>query len=156
MAGVSISTADRAKLERLARAIREAGDKELEKELAAGLRRAIKPMQREFKRGALGILPYRGGLAEWVADGMRFRSKVSVGSKPRATVIASLPGHDISAINRGRLRHPTHGHRDGPHWVTQEIRPGFWDDSGTLAAQDAAEEINKAIDAVAEKLERDA
>lgn len=140
-------------LGRLARAIRQAGDKDLQRELASGLRRAVRPMQREFKQVAGQVLPYRGGLAEFVVAGMRFRSKVSVGKSPRVRITASLPGHDLDAMNRGRLRHPTFGHRDGAHWVTQEIRPGFWDDAGTLAAEDARKEIDKAVDIVAAKLE---
>ena len=154
MISVFISPDARLKLDRLAKAIRDASDKELDKELVAGFRRAVKPMTKDFKRGALQILPYRGGLAEWVAQGMRFRTNIGVGKrKPRLKISASLPGHDLNAINQGRVRHPTFGHRDAPRWVTQTIRPGFWDDAGTLAAQDARDEIVKAIDIVAAKLE---
>lgn len=153
---VTASPASRAKLERLARALKETGNKDLRNELARGLRRAVKPMQREFRRGALGILPHRGGLAEWVADDTKFRSKVSVGRNPSVRITATLPGHDLDAMDRGRLRHPTFGHRDGPHWVTQTIRPHWFTDSGVLAAQDARDELIRAIDTVAAKLEASA
>lgn len=150
--GLSVDRKAMAKLDALAQALRDAGAKDLQKELTAGLRRAVRPMKKELQRGALGILPYRGGLAELVVAGTRFRTKVSVGKNPSVRISASLPGHDLAAMERGRLRHPTFGHRDGPHWVTQQIRPHWFSDSGVLAAQDARVEISKAIDNVARKL----
>jgi len=148
---ITVTTRGTEKLGRLAAAIRQAGDRDLQKELAKGLRRAIRPMQKEFRRGALGFLPYRGGLAEEVSASMRFSSKVSLGRNPSVRIIASLPGHDLAAMERGRLRHPVHGNRK--NWVRQNIRPNWFSDTGTLAAQDAYDELEKAMDELARKLE---
>lgn len=148
---VSVDRAGETKLRNLATALKDAGAKDLQKELAAGLRRAVKPMRKEFQRGALGILPYRGGLAEQVVADTRYRTKVSVGKNPSVRISASLPGHDLPAMDRGRLRHPVFGNRR--NWVNQSVRPGWFTDSGTLAGQDARVEILKAIDQVAAKLE---
>jgi len=140
------------KLERLSKALREADAKDLKKELGKGLRRAVKPMRDTFKAGALGFLPFRGGLAEEVADGMRFKTKIRTGGKSVGVrIVASLPGHDLSAMNRGRLRHPVYGNRR--NWVNQQIRPNWWDDSGLVAAPAVRAELVKAIDEVAAKLE---
>lgn len=140
-----------AKLERVAAAVRASGNKELRRELEKGLRRAVRPMQKTFRAGALGYLPFRGGLAEWVASDMRFRTSVSVGERTRLRIRASLPGHDLPAINRGRLRHPVFGNRE--NWVLQLVRPHFWDDAGILGAQEAEKEIVAAVDRTAGKLE---
>lgn len=141
-------------LRQLSAALRKAGRNDLRKELASGLRRAIKPMKKEFQRGALGILPHRGGLAEWVAGSTSFRTRVNTGANPSVSIAASLKGHDLEAMDNGELRHPTFGHRNA--WVSQAIRPGWWTDSGILAAQDARDELDKALDDFARKLEAEA
>lgn len=150
LVSVYVPPGDLAKLERLNAAI-AAAPKELQKELATGLRRAVKPMPKIFRQGALGYLPHRGGLGEWVASGMRFRTTVSVGANPRLRISASLPGHDLPALNSGTDRHPVFGNRD--NWVSQPIRPNWWDDSGVLAAQEASDEIVAAVDRTGTKLE---
>lgn len=155
LVSVYIPPGDLAKLERLNNAIKDA-PKETQKELVDGLRRAVRPMSKVFRQGALGFLPHRGGLAESIASAMRFRTSVSVGRSPRLRISASVPGHDIAAMNRGLLRHPTFGHRERGRWVSQVIRAGWWDDTGVLAAQDAADEIVSAIDRAATKLEASA
>jgi hypothetical protein len=144
------------KLAHLGAALREAGNKDLQRELAKGLRRSVRPMKAAFKAGALGILPDRGGLAEQVAADTRYSTKIRTGRSPSVRIVATLPGHDLSAMNRGRLRHPTHGHRAAKYWVNQQIRPGWFTDSGTLAAGDVRVELVKAIDEVAAKLVRSA
>lgn len=153
LVSVYVPPGDLAKLERLNAAIRNA-PKELQKELATGLRKAVRPMPRIFRQGALGFLPHRGGLGEWVASGMRFRTTVSVGANPRLRITGSLPGHDLAALNSGTDRHPTYGHRD--RWVSQRIRPAWWDDAGVLAANEAGDEIVAAVDRAGTKLEASA
>lgn len=153
LVSVTIPPGDLAKLERLNAAIK-AAPKELQKELADGLRRAVRPMPKTFRAGALGYLPHRGALGEWVASGMRFRTSVSVGANPRLRITGSLPGHDLNALNSGVDRHPTFGHRD--RWVSQRIRPGWWDDAGIVAAQEVGDEIVNAVDRAGTKLEASA
>lgn len=138
------------KLYRLAVAL-DGAPKEIRKEIAAGLRRAISPMQRDFRGGALGFLPFRGGLAEFVAAGMRFRSTVNLGDDPLLRISAGLPGHDLEAMNRGRLRHPVYGNRHA--WVSQLIRPEWWDDTGYVAADRAWQKLDEALDIAAHRLE---
>ena len=155
MATVIVSTTippeDRAKLERVALALVDA-PRNVRKECEKGLRNAARPMQRTFRASALGYLPLRGGLAEWVAAGMRFRTSVSLQpDRLRLRISASLPGHDLPALNRGRDRHPVYGHRD--RWVTQEVRPNFYDDGGTVGAQEVEPELVDAIDRAADRLE---
>lgn len=137
------------KLERLGDVLRDIGAKDLQKELAAGLRKAAVPIRRELKRSALGNLPYRGGLADEVVAGMKFRTRVSVGKNPSLRIVASLPGHDLRSMNRGRIRHPVYGNRKV--WANTDTKAGWWEDGGTLGGQDALEFISQAIDTVAKK-----
>ena len=139
-----------AKLQRVAAAVGGV-PKDVRRECERGLRQATAPMRRTFRAGALGYLPLRGGLGEWVTAGMRFRTSVSLSPNPRLRISASIPGHDLPALNRGRDRHPVFGHRD--RWVTQTVRPHFWDDAGIVGAQEAGDEISKAIDRAADRLE---
>lgn len=156
MFSAQIDTKGLDKLERVARAVQASGDKALRRQVGIRLRRTAKPMQEAFKAGALGFLPYRGGLAEDVAAGMRFRTKVSLGATPSMRITASLPGHDLRAMNRGRLRHPTFGHRSGPYWVTQQIRPNWWTDSGLVALPDVRRELLGALDDLIKQLKETA
>ena len=151
LVSTTIPPGDRAKLERVAAALVDT-PRSVRKECETGLRRAARPMQRTFRAGALGYLPLRGGLAEWVAAGMRFRTSVSLQpDRLRLRISATLPGHDLPALNRGRDRHPTFGHRD--RWVTQAVRPNFYDDAGTVGAQEVQPELVAAIDRAADRLE---
>jgi hypothetical protein len=150
LASVTVPPVDLAKLDRLAAALQAAGAKDLQKELADGLRRGVRRIPRELRRAALGRLPFHGGLAEDVANGMRFRTRVSVGRNPSLSIRGSWPGHDVAALNRGRARHPVFGNRKV--WRTTTVKPGFWDDGGALGAQDVTPELVKAIDNVARKL----
>jgi hypothetical protein len=148
MVDVTVTGADQ--LAKLGAALKQAPE-DLRKELGAGLRRAVRPMPAIFKAGALGFLPFRGGLAETVAEGMRFRTKISTsGNNVGMRIVASLPGHDLAAMNRGRLRKPVFGNRR--IWVTQQIREEWWTDSGLVAVPAVRAEAVNAIEAVARKL----
>jgi hypothetical protein len=151
-AAVDISVTGADKLAKIAAALKQAGHEDLRKELTAGLRRGTRPMPAVYKAGALGFLPFRGGLAEEVAAGMRFSIKVRTGGKSVGVrIVASLPGHDLRSMNRGRLRKPVFGNRRV--WVNQQIRPEWWTDSGLVAIPAVRVELVRAIDAVGRKLE---
>jgi hypothetical protein len=111
-------------LGRLARRLKEDGNKELRKKLMAGIQRATRPLREEIKVAARRQLPRSGGLNEFVASG-KFSTKTrSGGRKVGVRITGVKSGHDIRAIDRGRLRHPVWGNRR--RWVNQRVRPGFF------------------------------
>lgn len=147
---VVVASSGTEKLVRLAAAIKAAGDKDLQKELDQAMRRLATPLKQSARRGAIQILPYRGGLAERVA-GMRFTARVrKVGSGAGVTIRAAGQ-YDLSRLDDGRDRHPVYGHRNV--WVTQAIRPGWFTNPLLLDAPKQRDEIVHAIDVIAKKLE---
>lgn len=137
-------------LEELARRLREAGNKDLTRELLRGINRSLKPAKAAVKAAALRDLPQGGGLNRFVASsriGSRTRTR---GRNPAVFLTGKKSGHDLRAIDRGRVRHPVFGNRDA--WVTQQVEPGWW--SRTLSEQAPAirREVIRAMDEVAEKV----
>lgn len=82
------------------------------------------PEAREAVRGGTERLPERGGLARRVAQtrvaGQTFRRGDAIGIRLKAEANALK---DPAAVNRGRVRRPTYGHRP---WVIQIVKPGFF------------------------------
>jgi hypothetical protein len=109
----------------LTRRLKAAGAGGLKRDLLRGLREGTKPMVEAARASALENLPKHGGLNQVVASSkIAVRTRTS-GGNPGVRVVA-LSKHNIAAMDRGRLRHPTYGHEP---WVTQQIRPGWWTDA---------------------------
>lgn len=68
---------------KVARDLKAAGDKKLQRDLYRGLERAAKPIKRDIQQAAATKLPQRGGLAAYVA-GMKIRTQRSVTAKGAA------------------------------------------------------------------------
>lgn len=122
-ASFSVKTT-RGDAQRIASALRSAGTKDLRRELRKIVSEETKPTRRKIRQSAVDSLPKRGGLNKWAARtpsvNTDFRDR-SAGVRIRM----QKKGHDIAALNRGRLRHPVFG--DRKDWVTQSISPGFFD-----------------------------
>ncbi|ODA89971.1 hypothetical protein ATY41_02720 [Leifsonia xyli subsp. xyli] len=93
------------------------------KELRKALTNATKPTRRKIRDAARERLPQKGGLAKWagvmpalITDFRTDRQQVIIRDSKR--------GHDLEAIDRGRLRHPLYGNRN--YWYEQQIAPGFF------------------------------
>lgn len=138
-------------LEAVARRIKEAGDKELRRELLRGINRALKPAKAEVQRAALADLPKRGGLNQLVASSKIGSRTRTAGRDPAVFLTGTKSGHDLRSIDRGRLRHPVFG---TDTWVDQDIKPGWW--SQTLAGQvpSIRREVVNALEDVARRLAR--
>ena len=160
---------------RLARALRDGAEKDLQREMRKGIRDAAKPLVKALKDAARSDLPKGGGLNNFVAG-----STVSV----RYRTGARFPGVDIAFAKRqpgyldGSIRHPVFARtervqsdkskrKDGTiakkvsihgktrvKWVEQKV-DGDWFD-GTVAESGplVRPEIMAAIDAVIEKVAR--
>lgn len=144
------------KFEKVAKALKQAGDKELRKELYAGINRAAKPMTKNVKDSTPKYLPRRYALelSKTVKISVRRRG---AGRNPAVYLVAKAKtstgkDRDLASLNRGRLRHPLFGNRK--HWYDQRVRPDWWTDPLLESAPQARKEIVKAIDGVARKLAR--
>lgn len=153
------------RLERLGQELKTLGDKQFRSEIYRGLSRAVKPLREIAKRTPHLIpgLPKRGGLADTVAKGLRGRGGIKTrraltGRNVGITISATSSGHEIRAMERGRLRHPVFGRqrRAGGKvrgiWVNQQVTPGFWSKPMTEKAPQAREEITREIDSAFKRI----
>lgn len=123
--------------------------KELRKELNLALRTKAAHLIREAREAARENLPNEGGLADKIANAP-MRVSITSGKNPGVKIV--VKGIDARSANRGRLRHPTYGHRD--RWVTQEIKPGWFTDRMREKAPSIRPALVEAMDQVAKKAAR--
>lgn len=148
-ADISIEGADR--LADVARRLKETGDQDLRKELYRGINRATTPLKNAAKDAARSELPKRGGLNEFVASA-RLSTSSRGGNNPGVRITARKAGHDVRAIDRGRVRHPVFGNRGV--WVNQQIKPGWFTKTLEDGAPVVRRELVDVLDNVARRLAR--
>lgn len=133
-------------LQRIADALKEAGDKDLQKSIAAALRSEAKPLgERVLRRGAESM-PHRGGLAERVAGlGRVGVSSALRGRVASVSVILRNKGVDLKSLDAGILRHLVFAQSGRPRtWVRQTVPAGAF----RQAFEDEAREVQaKAVKA---------
>src|SRR6266700_6098635 len=147
---VTVTTRGADKLTRLGRALKDAGDKDLQRELRRAMQRGGKPLKDAARKGALERLPKRGGLAERVASS-KFGVRTSTAGKGASVRIIGRSGYDLQGMDEGLIRHPVWGNRK--KWVSETVKPGWFSDAEEAAAPQGRDELVKAIDDVAAKLE---
>lgn len=107
---------------KLSKALKNAGQKDLRRELHKGLQDAAREIIPLARAAAREELPQTGGMNEAVAKA-RMRVKVSTGRDPGVSIVAGRPGSGARGAEFGRIRHPVFGNRDV--WVSQSV-PAHW------------------------------
>lgn len=148
---VELSVAGADKLGDVARRLRETGDKALRAELLRGINRATRPLKAAAQQSARDRLPRRGGLNEFVASS-KFSTSTRTGRDPAVRITATKAGHDVRALDRGRLRHPLFGNRR--HWFNQQVPAGWFTDAMEAGAPVVRRSIVDVLDDVAKKVAR--
>lgn len=148
---INVEVVGAEKFATLAKALRQAGDKDLQRELYAALNRSTKPLKADAKASAAATLPSRGGLGKRVAK-TRMTTKRRTGRNPSVSIAAN-PGAvaDPKRIDRGRIKHPVFGR--GP-WVLQDVPWGWFTRPMHEGASEVRKQLVKAIDDVAAKVAR--
>lgn len=141
------------KFQDLARVLKEAGRKDLQKEMFAGLNRAVKPLTRDVKDAVGDYAPNRGGYADVVQAEFKVKTRRrATGRNPAIFLMGTAGKRDVSSLNRGRLRHPLYGNRR--RWYTTSVRPGFWTVTLEAGAPRVRTELVQALNNVAAKIGR--
>lgn len=139
------------KLDALGRTLRDTGDKTLRRNLLAQIRKSAAPLTAEVRASMEATLPKEGGLAHLVANDTKIKvSTRLIGNKAGVRITATLPGHDLRAIDRGRLRHPVYGNRKA--WVEQQVEPGCFSRPIKAGAPRVREAIVNLIDETSRSL----
>jgi len=134
----------------LARRLKEAGDKDLRKELYAGLNRSVKPLRQDVKMAASEQLPHRGGFADLIQSELKVTARKRATRNPAIFLLGKAGARDVASVNRGRLRHPLYGNRR--RWYNTSVRPGFWTKTLEGDAPRVRVELIEAIRKVAAKI----
>lgn len=137
----------------LARRLKAAGEKDLRKELYSGITRATKPMRADIKQHSTGYMP--SGYGATFQKSLRLTAIKRASAKNPAVQIKAVGKgktrpRQVGPINGGTLRHPLFGNRE--FWYTTRIKPGFFTKEAKKGAPQAAKEILKAMNDVAEKV----
>lgn len=140
------------KIAEVSRRLKETGDKELRREMARGINRATKPLKIAARAAVLAEYPKRGGLNEFVAKS-RFTTRTRGGGKnPGVRIVVNKAGHDIRALDRGRLRHPLYGNRR--FWYTQQIKPEIISGALRAGAELVRRQLAEVLDDIAKRIAR--
>lgn len=141
-------------VDNLVRAIRTHADrKAINRELYAGLNRAVKPLKGSMIDAIReGALPRGGGLAEEFAAKVSARASAKSGKWAGVSLRFSARGYDIRTLTQGRIRHPLYGNRG--HWFEQtagtdpEVFTGEFDDARPRVER----EITAVLEGIARKI----
>ena len=143
------------KFGKLAKALKETSDKELRKELYAGLNRSVKPLTEAVKKGTTSYFPRR--YAFELAKYLRVRARRRAGKNPAIFLVGKAKTkqgkeRDLASLNRGRLRHPLFGNRR--YWYDQSIPANWWDEPLLEDADQVREDIVNVLDEIGKRLEK--
>lgn len=133
-------------LERLAAALKEAGAKDLQRELSKGLNRAVKPLKANVRQSAEDTLPRRGGLAAEIAA-VKLSTRRPNTKKGTGLRIVGRGKYSLYHLDQGIIRHGAGGRN-------QPIRPGWWTRPTEDTAPDVRREVEAAMAEVAKKIDR--
>lgn len=145
MSDVEVRVQGAQQLERVARALKEAGDKKLRSELNKALKQAAEPITAASRARALVTLPRHGGLAARAAGAPQ---KVSVrASGKQAGVRIGVAGRGIAGSDRGVVRHPVFGNRSV--FVNQTVRGGWFSKTAEASGPEVRTALVQALEDVA-------
>jgi hypothetical protein len=145
------------KLITLSRRLKEAGRKDLQKELTKGISASLNPLRRDLRESARNNLPKKGGLNENVA---KLRFTVSRRDTPKGGGIRLIAknAYQIRRMDEpGVVRHPVFKRKgeEGRNqvWEDQKIRPGWATNPFLKQAAPIRQDVEQAMDRVIKKID---
>jgi hypothetical protein len=138
-------------LARLARQLKEAGDKGLQKELGQAINRALKPVKADIKQSLAETLPHRGGLAKRAAA-TRLTTRRRTSARTAGVRLIGKGTLSLYHLDKGIIRHRKGGKIDAGE--VQRITPGAWTRPTEGAAPEVRRELVQAMNGIAKKIAR--
>lgn len=133
----------------LARRLKQAGDKGLQRESSKGINRLVRPVKLDLRRSALDVLPERGGLAARVATS-RFRVRRRASGRDVGIFLDVINEYPIRLFDKGIVWHPVYGRG---RKVMQRITPGWFTRPTEAALPRVRAELLEAIRRVVRQIE---
>lgn len=154
----------------LARALREAGETGLRRELYQAVNEAAKPFAATV-RSVEHLRPYMPDrYAEILAEDLAVTILKRTGTAPGVSLRAKgrRRSRHVARLNEGILTHPVFGteeqearavmaglgHGRGWTWVSQDIRPRFFDDPAQDLGPEARRQIEAAVQRITDRIYR--
>ena len=134
----------------LSKALRTMGDKDLQRELYAGINRGTKPLKVKLRASLERHLPKHGGLAAAKARSLKLRTSRRTGARI-AGIRVTAAGGQATRMDTGSFRHPVFGRAP---WQTQRITPGWFTGPTEASAPVVRAEIEKSMADVVAALNR--
>lgn len=144
----------------LARALKNADEKVLLRELRKGVRTPLLALLPKIEESARQKIPRRGGFQAQFIPSLRLKvQQRNTGRYPGVRLVANYPGR-ISRIDQGFLRHPIFPDtatktRDEWDWMSQKIPAGFFTDPIKADLAEVRASVEDALDRVARQVEID-
>jgi hypothetical protein len=138
-------------LHALSKRLKEAGRKDLRRELYKALNRATKPARERVKRDLPTYLP--DGYARDLGRDLSLRTRIRGGRDPGVSITAKArkKNREIYRLNRdGELRHPLFGNRR--HWFGQQVKPEFFTEPIRQDADQIAAALVEGLGNIADKI----
>jgi len=131
---------------------------EVIKAMKAGIRKPVPAVRKAIRGHALAVLPSSGGLGAWVAKArinveVKLTGYKRVGIRLKGGRNSTGGRSDVNAIDRGRVRAPSWGHRTSASWHTVTVTPGWFTQPASQAEQWIAA-VDKEIDSALDQLRR--
>src|SRR5262245_46416102 len=100
-------------------------DRDLDRDLTAGIRRAVRPLGGEIKRAVPVYMPsgYAPVLAGSLQTTVSVRRVRSAGVSVKVYALGKVKHREVTALNWGTLSHPLWG--DRKRWYRQRVKSGF-------------------------------
>ena len=135
---------------------------QLRADIKASTREALKGIEPDVKEEASLTLPRRGGYAAVIVRTLQATSRVSGTDTVKATVKVFARGRvnsrDLTALNRGELRHPDIRDQGKPRrdwrWHGQAVRPGMVSRPIDRAQERVVAGVQEAADRFADTIAR--
>lgn len=150
-------------LSRISDVLTEKGNsKALKRRMTKAFKKAADPITRDQVKNLGEKLPHRGGAAETIGGETRTTVRTNA-ARATVDIIDSWPGHDIKAIDQGRLRHPTF-QRFTPagligagrgEWFTTAVTPNLLTDPFLEHRDDVRRELAVEMNTLAEEIARE-
>lgn len=117
----------------------------MKKAIRKELVQATKPLRYAIRNEARDRLPKKGGLNKWAAKVPSVKTRFS-GVHTGVNVVMKRTGADMSALERGRARHPVFARKNRKRtWVTQDVNGGFFADTIRKDEPRLVREVNEGI-----------
>lgn len=144
-----------AELRYVAGRLRKAAARDLSRELRAGQRKAVRPLQPAVRSSALAVLPKRGAYNATMARSVKVSTRIGITAgtvSVRVYATGKTDLRDLVAVNNGILRHPLFG--DRKRWHLTRVPRGFVDKPFDALQERIVAESNDAIGRVLESIAR--